>query len=132
VAHLADLHRCWLVFASDRVNADVYQDLLRQHVVVGTKGCILIENTSFGGFSASLHYKNHSVAVSRILISRRLATIFAVLEFVDFAIWCFLQAKVLAMPHSNLAALHPSIAMEWDWLAAVHIPKTCCFFHHRR
>jgi hypothetical protein len=30
----------------------------------------------------------------------------------DFATWRILQAKVQAMPHSNLATLHPSIAAE--------------------
>jgi hypothetical protein len=32
----------------------------------------------------------------------------------DFVTQCVLQAKVLAMPHSNLAALHPSIVAECD------------------
>jgi hypothetical protein len=34
-----------------------------------------------------------------------------------------LQAKVQATPHSNLAALCPSITSEWDQLAVVNIRK---------
>ncbi len=46
----------------------------------------------------------------------------------DFSICSVLQAKVKATPHSNLASLHQSIAVEWDWLAAAYIRKTCHSF----
>jgi hypothetical protein len=36
------------------------------------------------------------------------------LNFLDFYIPCILQAKVQAVPHSNLATLRLSIAEEWD------------------
>jgi hypothetical protein len=32
-ADFVDLGRCWLVFASEHVNADVYQELFRQHLI---------------------------------------------------------------------------------------------------
>jgi AMMECR1 domain-containing protein len=38
-----------------------------------------------------------------------------------------LQAEVQATPHTNLAALRPSTAMEWDWLVVEYIGKTCSF-----
>jgi hypothetical protein len=51
------------------------------------------------------------------------------LNLLDFSILCVLQAKVKAKPNSNLAALHPSIAAEWDRLAEVSFRKTCHSFH---
>jgi hypothetical protein len=53
------------------------------------------------------------------------------LKSLDFSICSVLQAKVKARPHSNLAALHQSIAVEWDWLAAAYIRKTCRSFRCR-
>jgi hypothetical protein len=50
-------------------------------------------------------------------------------NLLDFSISCVLQAKVQAMPHSNLAALFPSNAAECDWLATVYICITCRSFH---
>jgi hypothetical protein len=47
---------------------------------------------------------------------------------VDFAIWLILQGKVQAMPHANLDSLRLSITMEWDWLVAKYIRKTCRSF----
>jgi hypothetical protein len=72
----ADLCRQWLVFASTSVNADIYQELLRQHVVPRTKGHILMENTSLCRFSVRLHRKNHPAAIGGILVSGGLAAIF--------------------------------------------------------
>jgi hypothetical protein len=40
---------------------------------------------------------------------------------VDFFISSVLQPKGKAIHHANLADLRPSIATEWDWLAAVKI-----------
>ncbi len=47
----------------------------------------------------------------------------------DFSIPCVLQAKVQATPHSYLVALRPTIATEWDPLAAVHMSESCRSFH---
>ncbi len=49
-------------------------------------------------------------------------------NLLDFSISSILQAKAQATPHSNLAALSPSINTEWDWLAGVYIRKTCRSF----
>jgi hypothetical protein len=45
----------------------------------------------------------------------------------DFDTRHVLQAKAQARPHANFAALHPSVAAEWDRLAAVQIRKTSVF-----
>jgi hypothetical protein len=50
------------------------------------------------------------------------------LNLLDFSILPILQVKVQATPHSNLAALFPTIATECNWLAAVYICKTFCSF----
>jgi hypothetical protein len=71
-----------------------------------------MENTSFGGFSAGLHRKNHPAAVAGGILVWRLAPYSPNLNPLDFTIQRVLQAKVQAMPHSNLAALRPSIAAE--------------------
>jgi hypothetical protein len=59
----------WLVFASEHVKADVYQELLRQHVVPLVKGNNLMGAMSFGQFSASPRRHNHPATVGRILDS---------------------------------------------------------------
>jgi hypothetical protein len=47
----------------------------------------------------------------------------------DFSICSVLQVKVQVMSNANLAALRPSIAMEWDRLVVEYIHKTCRSFH---
>jgi hypothetical protein len=49
-----------------------------------------------------------------------------VLDMLDFSI--LRRRKVQLMPHANFAALHSSIAMEWDWLTVEYICKACCSF----
>jgi hypothetical protein len=56
--------------------------------------------------------KNYPVAVCGIPVSGRLAAIFAGLEPQDFDILRVLQAKLQAIPHSNLASLCLSSAAE--------------------
>jgi hypothetical protein len=54
------------------------------------------------------------------------------LNSLDFSIWRILQGKGQAKTNANLSALFPSIAAEWDRLAAVYICKTGRSFrsHH--
>jgi hypothetical protein len=52
------------------------------------------------------------------------------LKSLDFSIFSILQAKSKATPHTNLDSLRPSIAVEWDWLAAEYIHRTCRLFRH--
>jgi hypothetical protein len=53
------------------------------------------------------------------------------LNSLDFSTGSFLQAKGQAMPHTNLAVLCPSVAVDWDRLAAVKISRTCRSFRRR-
>jgi hypothetical protein len=50
----------------------------------------------------------------------------------DFSTGSVLRPKGQAMPHANFATLCPSVAAEWDWLAAVQIRKTYRSFRRRR
>jgi hypothetical protein len=45
----------------------------------------------------------------------------------DFDTRHVLQATAQATPHTNFAALRPSVAAKWDRLAAVQIRKTSVF-----
>ncbi len=90
-----------------------------------------MENTPFGGFSAGLRRPNHFGEVGVILVFSGLAAIFAELEFPGFFFLTCFAAKGQATPHANLGDLRPSVTVEWDWLAAVQIRKTCCSFRRR-
>ncbi len=63
--------------------------------------------------------QHHPVAVGGIPVSGGSATIFADLNSLGLSTCSVLQPKGHTMPHANLAALHLSIAAEWDRLAAV-------------
>jgi hypothetical protein len=52
------------------------------------------------------------------------------LNLFDFSVWCIFQAKVQVMSHANMATLCLSVAVEWDWLTAEYIYKTCRSFRH--
>jgi hypothetical protein len=52
------------------------------------------------------------------------------LKLLDFSNCSVLQEKVQVIPFANLVALHPSIAAEWNWLAAEYISKACHSFRH--
>jgi hypothetical protein len=62
------------VFAREGANANIYPELLRQHVV-------MMKNLPFGGFSAGLRHLNPLAAVAEILIFGGLAAIIAELKF---------------------------------------------------
>jgi hypothetical protein len=79
-ADISDLGRQWLVFASERVNANIYQELWDSVFSPRSRGRILREILSFGGFGAGPHRYNRPAAVYRILDSGRLAAIFPGLE----------------------------------------------------
>jgi hypothetical protein len=71
------------IFASKHDNAEHIRAFQTACNPLGPKGHNLMENTPFGGFSASLHHPNHLAAVGRILDFGRLATIFAGLEYAE-------------------------------------------------
>jgi hypothetical protein len=64
------------------------------------------------------------MAVGGILDSSRWAAIFARLKFAGLLYLQHFAGESPGYAHANKAALHPSIAVEWDWQAAVHISKT--------
>jgi hypothetical protein len=49
------------------------------------------------------------------------------LSSLDFSFSCLLLPKGQATPHTNLAALCPSVTSEWDQLAAVQIRKNAAY-----
>ncbi len=95
---------------------------------LGTEGHSLVENTSFGRFSTGLRHPNHLAAKVEFWFSAEWPPYSLDLNSVDFSIWSVLQPKGQFMTHTNLVALCPSIAVEWDRLAAVYTRKTCCSF----
>jgi hypothetical protein len=87
-----------------------------------------MENTSSGRGSADPH---HPAVLSGILDSSGLAAILGGLEPSRFLYLVRSSGDRLAMPHTNLAALHPSSTAECDWLVAEQIRKTCRSFRCR-
>jgi hypothetical protein len=87
-----------------------------------------MENTHFGRFSPGLSRQNHPAAMVEFWTPGGLSTIFTGLEFDGLLYPTRLQAKVQAMPHSNMADLRLSIAAECDWLVTLYIRKTCHSF----
>jgi hypothetical protein len=55
VADLTDLCCRWQAFSGEHVNADIYQELLRQHVDPWVQTTFPGKNSSFGRFSIGLH-----------------------------------------------------------------------------
>jgi hypothetical protein len=91
-----------------------------------------MENTPFFGFSAGLRHLNQLAAVAEILVFGGLAAIFAELEFAGLLNLQRFAAKRSGYASANFAALHPSVAVEWDRKAAVQIRKTYRSFRRRR
>jgi hypothetical protein len=95
---------------------------------LGPEGRSLTENTPFGGFSAGLRRQNQLAAVAEFWFSADWPPYSSNLNSLDFSTGSVLRPKGQAMPHANFAALRPSVAAEWDRLAAVQIRKTCRSF----
>jgi hypothetical protein len=85
-----------------------------------------MENTPFGGFSASPHHQNRPVTVHRIPDSGGLAVIFARLG--PAAVRYLACFAGLVMPPTNLDAPSPSIVAECNKLAVKYIHRTCRSF----
>ncbi len=90
-----------------------------------------MENLPFGGFKASLHCLNQLAAMAEILVFSGLSAIFAEFDFAGPLNRQRLRPKGQATPQANFMALRPSVAAEWDRLAAVQIRKTCRSFRRR-
>jgi hypothetical protein len=114
--------------ASKRICADVYQELLRQHLVPGSRVHILAENKSFSGFRTDLLCQDHPAVVGGILDSRGMVAIFNRLEFTKRLFLAHFAGENLRDASCQLNALCPFMATEWDWLAASYFLKTCRSF----
>jgi hypothetical protein len=64
-----DLGHNLLVSAGEQVNAGIYQELLRQHMVPGSIELNLTENKPFDRFNASARRQDQPAALARILDS---------------------------------------------------------------
>jgi hypothetical protein len=73
----------------------------------GPKGCSLMENTSFGGFSASLRRPNQLVAMAEFWFTADWPPYLPDWNSFAFSTCSVLQPKGQATPHTNLGALRP-------------------------
>jgi hypothetical protein len=78
---LADLHHRKSVSAGKRVNADVYQELLRPHVIPWVQRTYPDRKYVFHRISTSPHCQDYPAVFGRILDSSGFAAIFTRLEF---------------------------------------------------
>jgi hypothetical protein len=108
---------CW----PGRVNTDIYQDILRQHMVPwvqrtnpDSKICLP------AGFITGPHCKDHLANLDRehgrILDPCRLVSIVAGSEPAGLFNQSVLQEKVLLRRHASLATFFQSITQEWNHL----------------
>jgi hypothetical protein len=130
-----DSQKCPLVFicAGERVNGDVYQDLLRKHVVP------LIKRTYPDGnyvFQQDLA-PTHTARTTQQFLRETMAEFWTSADWppyspdlnpLDFSVWSILQEKVQATPHTSLAALRRSITKLWNRMSPAYVRRTCCSF----
>jgi hypothetical protein len=127
----SDSQKCPIVFidACKWVNAEVYQDLLRQHVVPW------IQQTYPDG---NYVFQQAQTAQTTQQFLRETMVEFWTpvdwppcspdLNLLDFSIWSVLQEKVQAIPHTSLAALCWSITRQWNQMLPAYIHRTCRSF----
>ncbi len=80
MADIADLGSQSLIFDGERLNTNVFQELLWQHVVPLVQRTYPGRKASYGSISTGPHCQDHSAVVGGILDSGRMAAIFAGLE----------------------------------------------------
>jgi DDE superfamily endonuclease/Transposase len=134
----SDGQKCPPVFvaAGERINAVIYQDLLRQHVVPWLKTTYPEGNYVFQQDSAPAHAARSTQEFLRENMashwSPELWPPFSPdLNPLDFSIWGVLEARVQATAHANLASLRASIAREWTALDENYVQSTCRSFRRR-
>jgi hypothetical protein len=71
-----------------------------------------MENMPFGGFSTGLRRPNQLAALAEFWFSADWPPYLPDLNLLDFSTGSVLQPKGQATPHTNLAALRPSVAAE--------------------
>jgi hypothetical protein len=85
----------------------------------GSRGCILAESTSFGRFSTGHTAKTTLQLLMEFWNPADWMPYSPHLNLLDFCIWCVLQVK----SRWRLMPIWPP--MDWDWLVAEYICKTC-------
>ncbi len=133
----SDGQKCPIVFVSagEHVNADVYQDLLRKHVVPWIQRTYPDGNYVFQQDSAPAH----TAKTTQEFLRETMAEFWTPADWppyspdlnpLDFSVWSVLQ-KVQATPHTSLAALCLSITKEWNRMSPAYVCWTCCSFCRR-
>jgi hypothetical protein len=109
--------KCPILFVGDgkRVNVDVYQDLLWQHVVPWVQRTY---PDSYYVFQQDLA-ATHTARTTHKFLREKMA---------DFSIWSFSQKKVQVRPHGSLAALCQCTIQEWHQMSLAYICRTCNSF----
>jgi hypothetical protein len=134
----SDGQKCPIVFVSagERVNADVYQGLLRKHVVPWIKRTYPDGNYVFQQDSAPAH----TARTTQEFLTETMAEFWTPADWppyspdlnpLDFSVWSVLQQKVQATPHTSLAALRRSITREWNRMSPAYVRRTCRSFRRR-
>jgi DDE superfamily endonuclease len=134
----SDGQKCPPIFvaAGERINAAIYQELLRQHVVPWLKRTYPDGNYVFQQDSAPAHAARSTQDFLRENMashwSPELWPPFSPdLNPLDFSIWSVLEARVQATAHENLAALRASISREWATLDEDYVRSACRPFRRR-
>jgi hypothetical protein len=118
------------------VNADVYQALLRKHVVPWIKRTYPDGNYVFQQDSALAH----TARTTQEFLRETMAEFWTPVDWppyspdlnlLDFSVWSVLQEKVQATPHTSFAALRRSITRQWDRMSPAYVRRTCRSFRRR-
>jgi hypothetical protein len=117
----SDDQKCSIVFVgtSEHINAIIYQDLLRQHVVPWIQRMYPDGNYVFQQDSAQAH----TAQTTQQFLKETIAEFWTPADWqpyspdlnpLDFSVCSILQEKAQATPHTSLAALCRPITSQWD------------------
>jgi AraC-like DNA-binding protein len=124
------------IAAGEKVNAAIYQELLRQHVVPWLQRTYPGGNYVFQQDSAPAH----AARTTQEFLKENMSSHWSPdlwppyspdLNPLDFSIWSVLETKVQATPHKNLASLKAAIRREWTAMDANYIRAACRPFRRR-
>jgi hypothetical protein len=122
--------------ASEHVNAVVYQDLLRQHLVPSILWTYPDGNYVFQQDLALAH----TARTTQQFLKETIAEFWTLADWppyspdlnpLDFSIWSVLQEKVQATPYTSLATLRRSITRQWNQMSPAYVCRTCRSFCRR-
>jgi hypothetical protein len=134
----SDGQKCPIVFVSagERVNTDVYQDLLQKHVVPWIKRTYSDGNYVFQQDSAPAH----TARTTQQFLRENMVEFWIPVDWqpysldlnpLDFSVWSVLKDKVHATSHTSLAALRRSITRQWNRMLPAYVRWTCRSFRRR-